>query len=231
MLSPQLARKLSSLALLYTAALLPCGCKSTDGPAEPSLYWSVLPTFSPGAAQTGNMRVEWKNPVAEPALDSLVDSFKEQAKAKGFEITTDLASADYIYCFSVRFFGVNPKEDRADNVLAKAGADIAGGYPDWLLEGIGEDNRSRTISVVSIEQPEESFGSTITGVFGKNPEWCILLDVAVGERRRDASGVESVILRRDARLVGWISGVGEDRKQALEAFKRTVGDALKQILP
>ncbi len=228
---PYFARRLIALGLLFPAALVPSGCKTTEGPAQPSLYWKVLPTFSPGAAQTGSMRVEWKNPVAEPALDPLEDSFKEHAKAKNFQITTDLASADYIYCFSLRFFGVNPKEDHADNVLAQAGADIAGGYPDWRVEGIGEDNRSRTISVVNIEQPEESFGDTISGVFGKNPEWCILLDVAVGERAPGSTGEDAIILRREARLVGWVSGVGEDRKKAIEAFKQTVGDALKQILP
>jgi hypothetical protein len=225
-LRPLLLLVLSCLTLGLT------GCRSTKAAPAPSMGWRTLPTFSADAPRSGKIKVEWRNASTEVALDGLKQSFLAQARSRGFEETQDAAEADYIYCLSVRFFGENPFRDRGEAVLSQAGPNIVGGYSDWEVEGVGYDTTDRRIKVVTLTPPDENFFKGVLGTFSSStPEFALLLDVAIAEADGDPAAGNRILLRREARLLGSVDKVGQDRSRALTALRDRVTASLGEILP
>ena len=204
-------------ALAFLAALSSC----QSGP--PHVEWTELPAFRPASPENKKVCVYWKNAVGAAELDRIGEGFIEHVKAKKYTLTDDPNQADYIYFLSLRYFGLNGKEDYGQAVVAKAG-DVTGGFTGWVVEGQGPDMSDRGIRAIQLDAKGGGLSDTITG-----SEWVLELDLAVGERE-PGEAAPPTFLRREGRLVAYLRG-HFDRQEAIDLILKQVKPALAAALP
>lgn len=200
--------------LLLLASVTASACNSIRGVFEAGLdpnnppRFEVLveaPTFTTEAGTGKQAFLEFKDLEDVPELKQLKTDIAEELKKRGITVTENSEGVDYLCQICLRYFNINAKGNGGQSVV-EAAASIGGGRKGWIDAGS---------TVLEGPKPWLPVNPILEG---KHKEWCLVLELSVGEKGGEPR-FEQDYAWRTGRILFYIESRGVGREEALWLFK------------